>query len=74
MGEKVVERFAGKFQLSQAVSSRAAEFYRLAEVKGVLRMRGVGSTGLALACLEISAGVAGESFDKVSALVTSSFY
>ena len=62
-----VTRFAGRFQLSQAVSSKAAELYRLAEVKGMLGVRGVSSAGLALVCLEISSGQLGETFDKVTA-------
>lgn len=62
-----VTRFAGRFQLSQAVSSKAAELYRLAEVKGMLGVRGVSSAGLALVCLEISSSQLGETFDKVTA-------
>ena len=61
-----VSGLAGRFQLGKAVSSRAAELYRLAEVKGVLGVRGVTSAGLALACLEVSAGQLGETFDKVT--------
>ena len=61
-----VSRFAGRFQLGKAVSSKAAELYRLAEVKGMLGVMGVSSAGLALACLEISAGQLGETFDKVA--------
>ena len=57
-----VSVFARRFQLSGTVSSRAAELYRLAEVKGV---RGMSSAGLALACLEISTTQLGETFDKV---------
>jgi origin recognition complex subunit 6 len=62
-----VSGLAGKFQLGKAVSSRAAELYRLAEVKGVLGVREVTSAALALACLEISAGQLGETFDKTQA-------
>ena len=60
-----VSRFCKRFQLSAAVASQAAEFYRLAEVRGMLRVRGMTSTGLAMVCLEIASGHHGEALDKV---------
>jgi origin recognition complex subunit 6 len=62
-----VSRFSRRFQLSPAASSQAGELYRLAEVKGMLGMRGVSSTSLALVCLELAAGQHGETFDKKQA-------
>ena len=60
-----VSRFSHSFQLSAAVETRAAEFYRLAEVQGMLRLRGVTSLGLVMVCLELAAEQRGEAFDKV---------
>ena len=60
-----VAGFGRWFQLSSAVTSQAGELYRLAEVKGMLGVRGVSCAGLALVCLEIASGQHGETFDKV---------
>lgn len=60
-----VAAFSRRFQLSPAVTSQASEFYRLAEIRGMLGMRGVSSSSLALVCLEIASGQHGEPFDKV---------
>lgn len=62
-----VSGFSRRFQLSAAVTSQAGELYRLADVKGMLGVRGVSSSGLALVCLEIAAGQHGETFDKKQA-------
>ena len=58
-------KFSRRFQVSDAASSQAAEYYRLAEVKGMLAVRGISVSGLALICLEIACGKCGEPFDKV---------
>ena len=60
-----VAEFSRRFQLSQSVSSQAQEYYRLAEVKGVLSLRGVSGPCLALICLEIACNQHGEPLDKV---------
>ena len=60
-----VSGYARRFQLSRAVSSQAGEFYRLAEVRGILAMRSVSASCLALVCLEIASEQHGEPFDKV---------
>ena len=69
-----VTSFSRRFHLSGAVESQAAEFYRLAEVRGMLRVRGVSSTGLAMVCLEIASGQHGEAFNKVPSPLSLSLF
>ena len=57
--------FSRRFQVGTAASSRAGEYYRLAEVKGMLAVRGMSVSSLALICLEIACGQCGEPFDRV---------
>ena len=57
-----MEGYLKRLQVPPGVGERALEHYRMAEVAGV---RGMTSTTLSLACIELACSQLAEPFDKV---------